>query len=152
MSFHTIIVVGNLGRDPEMRYLPNGDPVTSFSVAAGSSYTNKQGQKVDETVWFRVSVFGKTAESCSTYLKKGSKVLVEGRLNADKNGGPRIWNRQDGTPSASFEITASTVRFLSTRGEGGGGEGYGGGGGGGGGGYGGGQEPGDPSDSGDIPF
>jgi single-strand DNA-binding protein len=148
MSFHTIIVVGNLGRDPEMRYLPNGDPVTSMNVASSRSYTNGQGQKVDETVWFRVSIFGKMAESCNTYLKKGSKVLVEGRLNADKNGGPRVWTRQDGTPGASFEITAATVRFLSTRGEGGGGEGYGGGGGG----FGGGQEPGDPGDSGDIPF
>jgi single-strand DNA-binding protein len=143
MSFHTIILVGNLGRDPEMRYMPNGDPVTSISVASSRNYTNNQGQKVEETVWFRVSIFGKMAESCNQYLKKGSKVLVEGRLNADKNGGPRIWTRQDGTPAASFEITAQTVRFLSSRGEstssGGGGE-YGEAG------------MGDPGDSGDIPF
>ena len=117
MSFHTIIVVGNLGRDPEMRYLPNSDPVTSFSVASSRNYTNNQGQKVEETIWFRVSVFGKTAETCNQYLKKGSKVLVEGRLNADKNGSPRIWNRQDGTPAASFEITAQTVRFLTSKAE-----------------------------------
>lgn len=143
MSFHTIIVVGNMGRDPEMRYMPNGDPVTNLSVASSRSYTNNQGQKVEETVWFRVSVFGKMAESCNTYLKKGSKVLVEGRLNADKNGGPRVWTRQDGTPGASFEITAQTVRFLSTRGEGGGG-------GEGGAGFGGGEP--DAGDGGDIPF
>ena len=68
--------------------------------------------------WFRVSVFGKSAESCNNYLHKGSKVLVEGRLTADKNGSPRIWNRQDGTPGASFEVTANTVRFLSPKGEG----------------------------------
>lgn len=142
MSFHTIIVVGNMGRDPEMRYMPNGDPVTNLSVASSRSYTNNQGQKVEETVWFRVSVFGKMAESCNTYLKKGSKVLVEGRLNADKNGGPRVWTRQDGTPGASFEITAQTVRFLSTRGEGGGSEG--------GGNFGGGEP--DGGDGGDIPF
>lgn len=142
MSFHTIIVVGNMGRDPEMRYMPNGDPVTNLSVASSRSYTNNQGQKVEETVWFRVSVFGKMAESCNTYLKKGSKVLVEGRLNADKNGGPRVWTRQDGTPGASFEITAQTVRFLSTRGEGGGGEG--------GAGFSGGEP--DAGDGGDIPF
>ena len=118
MSFHTLIVVGNLGRDPEMRYTPNGQPVTSFSVASSRQYTNNAGEKVEETLWFRVSVFGKTAETCNQYLHKGSKVLVEGRLTADKNGSPRIWTRQDGTPGASFEINAQTVRFLSSRGEG----------------------------------
>ena len=123
MSFHTIIIVGNMGRDPEMRYMPNGDPVTNLNVASSRSYTNAQGQKIDETVWFRISVFGKMAESCNTYLKNGRMVLVEGRLNADKNGGPRVWTRQDGTPGASFEVTASTVRFLSSRTEGGGGGG-----------------------------
>jgi single-strand DNA-binding protein len=118
MSFHTLIVVGNLGRDPEMRYTPNGQPVTSFSVASSRSYTNNAGEKVEETTWFRVSVWGKMAETCNQYLHKGSKVLVEGRLTADKNGSPRIWTRQDGTPSASFEINAQTVRFLSSRGYG----------------------------------
>lgn len=118
MSFHTIIIVGNLGRDPEMRYTPSGQAVTSFSVASSRSYTNTTGEKVDETIWFRVSAWGKQAETCNQYLHKGSKVLVEGRLIPDKNGGPRIWNRQDGTPGASFEVTASTVRFLSSRGEG----------------------------------
>lgn len=129
MSYQSTTIVGNLGRDPEMRYLPNGNPVTSFSVATSRSYTNNQGVKVDETTWFRVSVFGKAAESCNQYLKKGSKVLVEGRLQADKSGGPRVWTRQDGTPAASFEITANTVRFLSSRGDhaGGGGEEGGGG-------------------------
>jgi single-strand DNA-binding protein len=117
MSFHTIIIVGNLGRDPEMRFIPSGQPVTSFSMASSRSYTNSQGEKIDETLWFRVSVFGKMAETCNQYLHKGSKVLVEGRLQADKNGSPRIWTRQDGTPGASFEVTAQTVRFLSTRGE-----------------------------------
>lgn len=118
--FHTIIVVGNLGRDPEMRYTPSGQAVTSFSVATSRQYNNPQGQQVKETIWFRVSAWGKQAETCNQYLKKGSKVLVEGRLTVDANtGGPRIWNRQDGTPSASFEISASTVRFLSSRGEGG---------------------------------
>ena len=119
MSFHTIIIVGNLGRDPEMRFLPSGQPVTSFSMASSRSYTNSQGEKIDETIWFRVSVFGKMAETCNQYLHKGSKVLVEGRLQADKNGSPRVWTRQDGTPGASFEVTAATVRFLSSRGEGG---------------------------------
>ncbi len=115
--FHTIIIVGNLGRDPEMRYTPAGQPVTSFSVASSRSYNGSDGQKVDETIWFRVTAWGKQAETCNQYLRKGSKVLVEGRLTPDENGGPRIWNRQDGTPAASFEVTASTVRFLSQRGE-----------------------------------
>lgn len=123
--FHTIIVVGNVGRDPEMRYTPSGQAVTSFSVATSRSYTNSSGARVDETIWFRISAWGKQAETCNTYLKKGSKVLVEGRLTADANGGPRIWTRQDGTPGASFEISASTVRFLSSRGEVGGDEGGG---------------------------
>ena len=118
MTYHTLILIGNLGRDPEMRYTPSGQPVTSFSVASNRSYVNNNGEKTDETIWFRVTAWGKLAETCNQYLHKGSKVLVEGSLVPDKNGGPRIWNRQDGTPSASFEITANTVRFLSTRGEG----------------------------------
>lgn len=122
MSFHTIILIGNLGRDPEMRYTPSGQPVTSFSVASNRSYTGSDGQKVDETIWFRVTAWGKQAETCNQFLHKGSKVLVEGRLVPDKNGGPRIWQKQDGTSGASFEVTASTVRFLSARGEGGAGE------------------------------
>ena len=122
MSFHTVILIGNLGRDPEMRYTPSGQPVTSFSVASNRSYTGSDGQKVDETIWFRITAWGKQAETCNQYLHKGSKVLVEGRLVPDKNGGPRVWTKQDGTASASFEVTASTVRFLSTRGESGSGE------------------------------
>ncbi len=115
--FHTIILIGNLGKDPEMRYTPAGQPVTSFSVASNRSYNGSNGEKVDETIWFRVTAWGKQAETCNQFLRKGSKVLVEGRLTPDESGGPRIWNRQDGTPAASFEVTASTVRFLSQRGE-----------------------------------
>lgn len=113
--YQKLIIVGNLGKDPEMRYAPNGDAVTSFSVATSRKYTDKSGQKVEETTWFRVSVWGKQAETCNQYLKKGSKVLVEGRLIADKaTGGPKIWTRQDGTAGSSFEITAESVRFLSS--------------------------------------
>lgn len=119
MSFHTIILVGNLGRDPEMRYTPNGQAVTSFSVASNRQYTGQNGQPVKETIWFRVSAWGKLAETCNNYLRKGSKVLVEGRLVPDPaTGAPRLWTRQDGTSASSYEITANTVRFLSTRGEG----------------------------------
>ncbi len=118
MSFHTIIFVGNLGRDPEMRYTPSGQPVTSFNVAVNDNYTSSSGEKVQRTLWMRVSAWGKLAETCNNFLKKGSKVLVEGRLIADPNtGSPRIWQRQDGSAGSSFEVTASTVRFLSSRGE-----------------------------------
>jgi single-strand DNA-binding protein len=116
--YHTIILVGNLGRDPEMRYTPSGQAVTNFSVATNRQYTGSDGQLVKETIWFRVSTWGKNAENCNQYLKRGSKVLVEGRLVPDiSTGGPRIWNRQDGTPTASYEVSAQNVRFLSTRGE-----------------------------------
>ncbi len=120
--FQTIIIAGNLGRDPEMRYTPNGQAVTNFSVAVSDNYTNSNGERVERTVWFRVSTWGKQAETCNQYLKKGRKVLVEGRLVADPaTGGPRTYAKQDGTHAASFEISAVTVRFLSSRSEGEGG-------------------------------
>jgi single-strand DNA-binding protein len=113
--YHTIIIAGNLGRDPEMRYTPSGQAVTNFSVATNRQYTASDGTQVKETIWFRVSTWGKTAETCNQYLRKGSKVLVEGRLVADpKTGSPRVWQGQNG-PGASFEVSASTVRFLSSR-------------------------------------
>lgn len=116
--YHTLIIAGNLGKDPEMRYTPTGQAVTSFSVATTRQYTTGSGEQVKETIWFRISAWGKTAEVCNQYLKKGSKVLIEGRLTPDKaTGGPRIYTRQDGTAGSSFEVTASTVRFLSSRGE-----------------------------------
>lgn len=118
MSYHTIILVGNLGRDPEMRYTPGGQAVTNFSVAVDDSYTNSNGERVDRTIWIRVSTWGKLAETCNQYLAKGRRVLVEGRLTVDAaTGGPRIWTRQDGTAAANYEVTAQVVRFLSSRGE-----------------------------------
>jgi single-strand DNA-binding protein len=116
--YHTIIIVGNVGKDPEMRYTPSGQAVTSFSVATNRQYTASNGEQVKETIWFRISAWGKQAEICNQYLRKGSKVLIEGRLTPDKNtGGPRVWTKQDGSIGSSFEVTASTVRFLSSRSE-----------------------------------
>ena len=116
--YHTIIIVGNVGRDAEMRYTPSGAAVASFSVATNRQYTASSGEKVKETVWFRISAWGKQAEVCNQYVNKGRKVLVEGRLTADPDtGGPRVWTGQDGSQRASFEVTAGTVRFLSSRGE-----------------------------------
>jgi len=120
MSFQTVVIAGNVGRDPEMRYTPSGQAVTSFSVAVNEAYTNNNGEKVKKTIWFRVSAWGKQAETCNQYVKKGQMVLVEGRLTSDPNtGGPKIWTKQDGTAGASFEISASIVRFLSSRQDGG---------------------------------
>jgi len=119
--YHTLIIVGNVGKDPEMRYTPSGQAVTSFSVATNRQYTTGNGEQVKETIWFRVTTWGKQAEVCNQYVKKGMKVLVEGRLTPDKaTGGPRIWQKSDGSSGSSFEVTAGTVRFLSSRGEGGG--------------------------------
>ena len=120
--YQKIVVVGNLGGDPEMRYMPDGTAVTSFSVATSNSWTDKAtGQPVKETTWFRVSVWGRQGETANQYLSRGKKVLVEGRLKPDPaTGSPRTFQRQDGTVGASFEITASTVRFLSGRDEDGG--------------------------------
>ncbi len=128
--FQTIILIGNLGKEPEMRYTPSGQPVVSFSVATNRSYKGAEGQPVKETTWFRVTAWGKQAETCNQYLRKGSKVLVEGRLTPDPDtGGPRIWE-SNGKMGASYEVTASTVRFLSGRedheeGEAVGGDGFG---------------------------
>jgi len=109
-----LIVHGNLGRDPEMHYTPSGQAVASFSMAETRTYTNKDGDKIKETTWYRVSAWGKLAEIVNQYLKKGSKVLVEGRLTPDKEtGGPRLYQKQDSSWSASFEVTAYTVEFLS---------------------------------------
>jgi single-strand DNA-binding protein len=99
-----------------MRYLADGKAVTSFSVATDRSYKNADGNQVKITTWFRVSVFGRQAESCNQYLNKGSMVLIEGTLNPDKKtGAPRVWTSQSGTTGASYEVIAQTVRFLSTK-------------------------------------
>ena len=117
-GLNKVMIIGNLGRDPEMRYTPSGQPVTSFSVATNRQYTANSGETVKETIWFRVTTWGKTAEVCNQYVKKGSKVLVEGRLTPDvATGGPKVFTRQDGTTGASYEVSAQTVRFLSPKGE-----------------------------------
>lgn len=117
--YQKVIIVGNLGRDPEMRYMPDGTAVTSFSVATNRSWTDRSsGQQVDETTWFRVSVWGSQAEPCNQYLSKGRRVLVEGTLTPDREtGGPRLWTGQDGTVRASYELRARSVKFLGGRDE-----------------------------------
>jgi single-strand DNA-binding protein len=113
--YQTIILIGNLGKDPEMRFTPSGQPVTTLSIATNRRYNNANGQPVKETTWFRITVWGKQAEACNQYLHKGSRVLVEGRLTPDpETGGPHIWEN-NGKYGASFEVTASAVRFVSRR-------------------------------------
>ena len=114
MQGHRISFIGNLGRDPEMRYTPDGTPVTNFSVATNRKWNVEGGSQGEETIWFRVTVWRRLAETCNEYLAKGRQVYVEGRLRADpETGGPRIWTGRDGEPRASFELTAQAVRFLS---------------------------------------
>jgi single-strand DNA-binding protein len=116
--YQRIIIAGNLGRDPEMRYTQDGTPVTNFSVATNRRWTNADGSQGEETIWFRVSAWRRLAETCNEYLQKGRPVLVEGRLRPDPaTGGPRIWTGNDGIARASYEITAVNVRFLGGRGE-----------------------------------
>jgi single-strand DNA-binding protein len=116
--YQKIIIVGNLGGDPEMKYLENGTAITNFSVAVNGSRPDGKGGWEDETTWFRVTAWKAQAENAHRYLKKGSKVLVEGKLRPDPNtGSPRIWNRQDGTSAASYELNAENIKFLSTQSE-----------------------------------
>ena len=120
MSYHTIILVGRLGRDPEMRYTATGQAVTTFSVATDHRYTDSEGKLQRITTWFTVTVWGKQAENCNNFLQKGRMVLVEGRLRSDpETHGPRTYTKTDGTPGSKYEVTAQTVRFLSAKGEGG---------------------------------
>ena len=118
--YQIIILTGNLGSDPEMRYMADGTAVTNFSMATNRKWTGNDGQLKEEVTWFRVSVWGRQAESVNQYLSKGRQVMVEGRLKPDpETGGPRLWTTQDGTVRASFEVTANDVKFLSGGSDGG---------------------------------
>jgi single-strand DNA-binding protein len=118
--YQQTIIIGNLGRDPEMRYFEDGTAVTNFSVATNRKWTDQAtGDKKEETCWWRVSVFGRQAENCKEYLEKGSSVMVAGRMTPDpQTGSPRLWNRDDGTVGVSYELRAFDVRFLGKRDEG----------------------------------
>ena len=117
--FQQVILIGNLGRDPEMRYTPDGTPVTNFSIATNERWTDQAGEPQERTVWFRISAWNRLAEVCNQYLEKGRQVMVVGILRADpETGGPRIFERNDGSAGSSFEITARRVVFLGSRGNG----------------------------------
>lgn len=114
-SVNKVILVGRLGSDPELKRLPTGAEVCSFSVATSDSWDDKQGQRQERTEWHRVSVWGKRAASCAKYLSKGRQVYVEGSLRSRKYTG------KDGVERTSIEINATDVQFLGGKGEGGGG-------------------------------
>jgi single-strand DNA-binding protein len=115
--YQKIFLAGNLGRDPELRYTPNGTPVSNFSVATNEKWSDQAGQQQERTIWWRVSVWGKQAETVNQYLSKGSQVFIEGRMDSDsESGGPRLWTGNDGRTRASFEIVARSVKFVGRRG------------------------------------
>ena len=105
-SVNKMIIIGNLGSEPEMRFTPNGNPVTSFRVATNWRYTTSQGERREETEWFTVVAWRKQAESCNQYLTKGQKVYVEGSLRT------RSWEGQDGQKRWRVEVIANRVLFL----------------------------------------
>lgn len=109
-SYQQITLLGNLGNDPEMRYTASGTAVTSFSLAVSRQWTDASGEKKEKVTWFRVSVWGNQAEPCSTYLHKGSKVLVVGEVEE-----ARVYTDKDGNARASLEVKAATVQFLDSR-------------------------------------
>ena len=114
--YQKVLIIGNLGRDPEMRYLPDGTPVTTMTIATNEKWNDRTGTRQERTTWWRVSVYGKMAETVNQYLTKGRQVLVEGTMVIDpQTGGPRIFTRQDGSHGASFEIRAREIKFLGGR-------------------------------------
>lgn len=123
MSFNKIILVGNLGRDPELRYTPQGDAVCSFSMATNERKKDKSGEFQDVTTWFKVTLWRRQAENASKYLSKGSPVYIEGRLQLEE------WTDRDGKERYTLGVQATDMQFISARGEAGGGGEYGGGGG-----------------------
>ena len=108
--YQKLVIVGRLGRDPEMRYTQDGTPVTSFSVATDRRWTSQSGESQQRTVWFRVSAWRRLAETCNQYLAKGRMVLIEGELTE-----PRPYQGRDGEWRASLDVTARAVKFLGGR-------------------------------------
>src|SRR6266481_2115178 len=106
MSFNRIILVGNLGRDPELRYTPQGTPVCSFSMATNERRKDKTGEMQDQTTWFRVTLWGRQAETASQYLSKGRPVYSERRLRVEE------WTERDGKPRHTLEVHATDMQFI----------------------------------------
>ena len=112
MSLNKVMIIGRLGREPELKYTQSGSPVCTFSVATDESYTDNSGQKVEKAEWHRIVVFQKAAENCSQYLAKGSLVFIEGKLETRK------WQDQQGQDRFVTEIKAQRVQFLDRKADG----------------------------------
>lgn len=110
-SYHKTIVLGNLGRDPESRYLPNGDAVCNFSVAVTEKYKSKDGESKESTTWYRINAFGKLAEICGQYLKKGASVMIDGKMQMRK------YKDKDGVERESWELKADSMQMLGGKSE-----------------------------------
>ena len=110
--YQKVLIIGNLGQDPEMRYTPDGTPVTNFSVATNRRWTDSSGQQQERTVWFRVTAWRRLAETCNQFLTKGRQVFIEGELLE-----PKPYQGRDGEWRASLNVNARTVQFLGGRGE-----------------------------------
>ena len=106
MSFNKIIIVGNLGRDPELRYTPQGTPVCSFTMATNERRKDRNGEMQDQTTWFRITLWGRQAETASQYLAKGRSVYIEGRLRVEE------WNDRDGRQRYTLEVHATDMQFI----------------------------------------
>jgi single-strand DNA-binding protein len=115
MSFNKITLVGNLGRDPELRYTPQGTPVCSFTLATNERRKDRAGENQDVTTWFRVTLWGRQAETASQYLSKGRPVYIEGRLRVEE------WTDKDGKQRHTLEVHATDMQFIGGRGDEGGG-------------------------------
>lgn len=109
MSFNKIILIGNLGQDPELRYTPSGEAVCNFSVATNEKKRDKAGELQNITTWFRVTLWGNRAENASKYLEKGKSVYIEGRLRLDE------WTDRDGNTRQTLDVTATEMQFLGGR-------------------------------------
>jgi single-strand DNA-binding protein len=109
-SVNKVILIGNLGRDPETRYLPNGDAVTNISIATTETWKDKNGEKQEKTEWHRVALYRRLAEIAGEYLKKGSQVFIEGRLETRK------WTDKEGKERYTTEIIAGEMKMLGSRG------------------------------------
>ena len=109
-SLNKVMIIGNLGADPEMRFAPSGSPVTSFTIASSRIFTTKDGEKKQETEWFTVVTWDKLAENCNQFLSKGRKAYVEGRLKT------RSWEDKEGVKHYKTEVIASQVIFLDRSG------------------------------------
>jgi len=115
-SVNKVILIGNLGRDPEIRYLPSGDAVANLNVATTEKWKDKNGEQQEQTEWHRVAFFGRQAEICGEYLRKGSQVYIEGRLQTRK------WTDKDGNERYTTEIRGDRMQMLGGRGGGAGSE------------------------------